>query len=78
MNRQTRSGLGHIPPPSQPDTSSPSSSSSNIGVPLSLLGLSSVILCRLPPLGVEAEVDADCRLIRLDMVVTCLSWFDEL
>ena len=62
----------HVPSytsPCQPKTSSPSSSSSNIGVPLSLLGLSPVILCRLPPLGVEAEVDADGRLIRPDMVV---------
>lgn len=50
--------------------SSPSSSSSNIGVPLPLLGLSPVILWRLLwPLGVEAEVDADGRLIRPDIVV---------
>lgn len=50
--------------------SSPSSSSSNIGVPLPLLGLSPVILCRLLwALGVEAEVDADGRLIRPDIVV---------
>jgi hypothetical protein len=66
MRRPSKKGF----PLSHSRISSPSSSSSNTGVALSLLGLSPVSLYRLPwPLGVEAEVEADGRLIRPDISV---------